>query len=227
MKSAPILLLPTFQTKESAMSPITARSTATITKPTKGVLGMKRLIHSCVIALLAIIVGAPRASAATTLDVNITFTIADIVAVQWNDATTAAKTWALGSVTLNTVYETVTPDGTWGGNLRIANVSSQTNTTVDVDLQIVSAPGGWSDNTVNGADTYVVKAKLAATDTSDLDTNGLVVRSGSVLTDFVNNLANGGTSSEIDLQLQLPSTITTGAGAAQSITLRFTASVAN
>lgn len=191
---------------------------------------MQRFINTCLLALLAIIVGTPRASAATTLDVNITFTIADIIAVQWNDDTTAAKTWALGAVTLDTIYETVTPDGTWNGGagaLSIENVSSQTNTTVDIDLQIQSDTVAWTDGVANGADVYVVKAKIGATDAADLDATGSIVRSGSVLTDFVNNLANGGDSGEIDLQLELPETITSGAGAGQSITLRFTASVAN
>lgn len=191
---------------------------------------MQRLINTCLLALLAIIVGTPRASAATSLDVNITFTIADIIAVQWNDDTTAAKTWALGTVTLDTVYETVTPDGTWNGGagaLSIENVSSQTNTTVDIDLQIQADPVGWSDGLTNGADTYVVKAMIGAADTTDLNTNGSIVRTATALTDFINNLANGGDSGEIDLQLELPDTITTGAGAGQTITLRFTASVAN
>lgn len=199
-------------------------------QPTKGVLTMKRLIHSCLIALVAIVVGAPRASAASTLDVNITFTIADIIAVRWNDDSILAKTWALGTVTLDTVYETVTPDGTWNGGagaLSIENVSSQTNTTVDIDLQIVSDPAGWADNTANGADTYVVKAKIGATDATDLNATGLVVRTATALGDFINNLANGGDSGEIDLQLELPDTITTGAGAGQTITLQFTATVAN
>lgn len=209
------------------MSSLTAHSITTH-QPTKGILTMKRLINSCLIALLAILVGAPRASAATALDVNITFTIADIIAVQWNDDTTAAKTWALGAVALDTVYETVTPDGTWsGGPLSIENVSAQTNTTVDIDLQIVADPAGWADSTANGADTYVVKAKIGATSVADLNATGLVVRTATALTDFVNNLVNGGDSGEIDLQLELPDTITTGAGSAQTITLRFTASVAN
>ncbi len=193
-----------------------------------GTITMKRLLHPCLLALLALTLGMPRAHAATSLDVNITFTIADIIAVQWNDDTTAAKTWALGAVTLDTVYETVTPDGTWaGGPLSIENVSTQTNTTVDIDLQIVADPAGWTDSTANGADTYVVKSKLGATSVADLNSTGLVVRTGTALVDFVNNLANGGDSGEIDLQLELPDTITTGAGAAQTITLRFTATVAN
>jgi hypothetical protein len=209
------------------MSPLIAHSTTINHQPTKGVLTMKRLINSCLIALVAIIVGAPRASAATTLDVNITFTIADIIAIQWNDTTTTAKTWALGTVTLGTTYETVTPNGTWTDGLLIANVSSQTNTTVDIDLQIAAAPAGWSDGVNNGVDTYVVKSKLGATSAANLAATGLTVRSATALTDFVDNLANGASSAEIDLQLKMPSTITTGAGSAQTITLQFTASVAN
>ncbi len=209
------------------------KSAITNHQPTKGVLLMKRLIHSCLFALLAIVVSAPRASAATTLDVNITFTIADIVAVQWNDATTAAKTWALGTVSLNNTYETFTPTAgtTWAaGPLSIMNVSSQTNTTVDIDLNIASTTTSWTDSgAANGADSYVVKAKIGASSAADLNTTGLFVRSGvnGPLVDFVNNLANGGNSGKIDFQIQLPSTITSGAGSPQSIVLRFTASVAN
>ena len=209
------------------MSPMISRSPTITNQPSKGILTIKRIIHSFLIAIVALVVSAPRANAATTLDVSITFTIADIIAVQWNDTTTTAKTWALGNVTLGTTYETVTPNGTWTDGLLLANVSSQTNTTVDVDLQISADTVAWTDNTVNGANVFVVKAKLGATDAADLAATGLVVRSGSALVDFVNNLANGASSAEIDLQLQLPSSITSGAGSGQSITLTFTASVAN
>jgi hypothetical protein len=190
---------------------------------------MKRLTTSCIIALLGIVLGAPRASAATTLDVNITFTIADVITVTWAGGYTgfAAQTWAVGAVTLGGTYNTITPSGTWTDDLRITNTSTSTNTTVDIDLVLQSGPAaGWTAGTTAAADVYVVRAKETAASVADLTSTGSAVTT-TAITDFINSLAPSGTTGEIDFLFQTPTTITTGAGAAQSITLRFTASVAN
>jgi len=200
-------------------------------QPTKGVLLMKRLIHSCLFALLAIVVSAPRASAATTLDVNITFTIAHVIAIEWagDYSGTAAAVWAIGTVALDGEYNTLTPThgtgGSWTDNLRITNVTT-TGSAVDIDLIIATnSNAGWTAGADSGANTYEIRAKVG-----DADPTLAELQAGSNITlvntaNFINALAAAGTTNEIDFLFDAPTTISSNAAVAQTIVLRFTASL--
>lgn len=202
-------------------------------QPTKGVLLMKRLINSCLIAMVAIIVGAPRASAADTLQVQITFTIPAVISVEWAGGYTgtAAAVWAVGTVALNTEYNTLTPThgtgGTWTDDLRITNTSTATNTAVDIDLILALPAAGWTAAGAPAANEFEVRAKE-----SDGSATLAELQAGSVITtvntaNFINALAVSGTTQEIDFLFHTPLSISSNAGVAQTITLTFTASVDN
>lgn len=194
---------------------------------------MRRILHPFLIVLLALFVGAPRAHAATTLDVNITFTIDAVIAVTWAGgySGTGAATWAIGTVALGTEYNTLTPThgtgGSWTNDLRITNAST-TGSAVDIDLIIQSnSVAGWTAGADKGANTYEIRAKVG-----DADPTLAELQAGSNITlvntaDFINALAAGGTTNEIDFLFDTPTTISSNAGVGQTIVLRFTASLDN
>jgi hypothetical protein len=165
---------------------------------------MKRFISSLLIAVVAIIFSAPRASAQTTLDVNITFTIDHVIAVEWagtGHSGTGAKTWTIGTIAL---------DGTTGSP-------------VDVDLIIVTNVAGWTAGSDSGANTYEIRAAVGAANIAALRAASNITTTNTA--NFINALAAAGTTSEIDFLFDAPSTISSGAGVAQTIVLRFTASL--
>jgi hypothetical protein len=190
---------------------------------------MKRFISSLLIAVVAIIFSAPRASAQTTLDVNITFTIDHVIAVEWagtGHSGTGAKTWTIGTIALDGEYNTLTPThgtgGSWTDDLRITNVST-TGSPVDVDLIIVTNVAGWTAGSDSGANTYEIRAAVGAANIAALRAASNITTTNTA--NFINALAAAGTTSEIDFLFDAPSTISSGAGVAQTIVLRFTASL--
>jgi hypothetical protein len=192
---------------------------------------MKRIIHSFLIAIVALVVSAPRANAATTLDVNITFTIDHVIAVTWAGgySGTAAAVWAIGTIALDGEYNTLTPThgtgGSWTNDLRITNATT-TGSAVDIDLIIATnSVAGWTAGADSGANTYEIRAKVGDGSETLAELQG-----GSNITtvntaNFINALAAAGTTNEIDFLFDAPTTISSNAAVAQTIVLRFTASL--
>jgi hypothetical protein len=190
---------------------------------------MKKVMRLCLLVTFGSVLFAPRANAATTLEVNITYTIADVIAVEWAGgyAGTGTVTWPLGSIALGTEYNTMTPlpVASWTDNLQITNVTT-TGSAVDIDLIIATnSVAGWTAGADKGANTYEIRAKEA-----DADPTLAELQAGSNITlvntaNFINALAAGGTTNEIDFLFDSPTTISSNAGVAQTIVLRFTASL--
>jgi hypothetical protein len=117
------------------------------------------------------------------------------------------------------------PLASWTDDLRITNVTT-TGSAVDIDLIIQSnSVAGWTAGADKGANTYEIRAKVA-----DADPTLAELRTGTNITlvnsaNFINALAAAGTTNEIDFLFDSPTTISSNAGVAQTIVLRFTASL--
>jgi hypothetical protein len=188
------------------------------------------------IAVLSLGAFAGRADAANAaLTVTCTFTINKDVSIAWSGALTGvtAINWPLGTVALGGSYSTVDGDGTGSGwpyltsnPLTITNGSLTGNgVNIALNSSATSATilGVWSEQTTTGANQYQAYATTGAVPTAAaLEGAGNVLPTIGLPT-FI-TLAPTATSSSIWLALTMPTTITAGAGAQQTISFVFTGS---
>lgn len=157
-------------------------------------------------------------AASEALTVNVTFTIASSVDVDWSDngATTAdtAQTWAAGTLALSGTYVSDT-DGVAPTLQYIKNNGS--NAAVDISA-VCGNSTSWSVGAAAGANTFQMEAKVGA---------GSYVSLESAQADIINNLASNGTSGKIVLRLKTPTSITVGGGLSQTVAVTFTATADN
>lgn len=174
------------------------------------------------ISILSLLVcGLLTAHAVTSVDLNITLTINHEVAIAWsNDAGDSTQTtnesWVLGTVALDTVYDTPSNDGTPPTLVDLKN-TSRTGLTQDVNVSVVNS-ANWSVGAARGLNTFTVRVR---------DDGATWEDASSGITDFITGITAGSVSpgggNDIEYELGTPSSLSAGVGAGQTIIVRFTA----
>jgi len=155
--------------------------------------------------------------AATSTTLTVTLTIDHEVAIVWcnaaEDTTASAETWALGTVVLDTAYES-TAQGT-GPTLRYIKNTSNTGLSQDVDIAVGTSTDGWTCGAARGSDQFTMEVATDGSTWSHLNAGQ---------DDYIADLAAGSkTAGDFEFRFGTPNALTAGVGAEQSIVVTFTA----
>lgn len=176
---------------------------------------MRKAVRILPVAFLLLI--SSSAYGVDNVQVVVTMSISTDIAVVWCDSggsndTTAAQSWAMGTVALSNTYTY-----TQGSPPTYQYLQNNSNTVIDVDISCGNS-NSWLKGAAAGQDTFAMSAQVGgAGGYTNLNSNWV---------DAIDDLANGAYS-QVELQIQTPTSITVGGGVAQTIAVTLTASVAN
>jgi fibronectin-binding autotransporter adhesin len=139
------------------------------------------------------------------------------ISIKWSSGSpTAARPWALSTISLGDPRNTVTD----GINLGMSNDS---DISVELLIKVGNSTSGWTPHTSAGTNQFLVKALngTPASPTSAGDYNRTLSGTDQSL---INPLYTG-QSTGLNLYFQAPTSITVGGGTAQTITVTITAQV--
>jgi fibronectin-binding autotransporter adhesin len=139
------------------------------------------------------------------------------IAIEWSTGNpTLARPWTLGTRNLGQSSNTVND----GINLGMRNVS---DTSVQLMIKVSNSTSGWTPNSSAGANQFLVKALNGTPSPANDPDQYLITLSGT--DQSLRNPFYTGQTTPLNLYFQAPTSITSGSGTTQTITVTLTAQV--
>jgi hypothetical protein len=152
---------------------------------------------------------------ATSLQVQVSATIAAVLAIEWDDSTVTPKSWALGTLTPGAVVHT--NSALTGGQAVDFAVRNVGNTPSRISADTAATVSAWSIASAPGGDAYALEVNPGANNSTEdwrsLSGSGAIIAA---------SIASGATQG-FDLRWRHPLWSTTAA--AQAITVSITSSL--